>query len=108
VLEERMDIVEQYVAVNDAISQLENRASALREDLLRPGARLQNTQYQVVVHRQKERVLKTELLPPEILNDPRFWDVAEREEVNVMPLADSPVFLRPQSPVQVDLLRYRC
>jgi len=48
------------------------------------------------------------LLPPEILNDPRFWDVAEREEVNVMPLADSPVFLRPQSPVQVDLLRYRC
>ena len=103
-----MDIVEKYVKLNDTISQLEHEATALRYDLLRDGAHLQSNQYEGVVRQQWQRVLKTELLPPEILNDPRFWDVALREEVDVRPVEGCPAFLRPETKVQIDLLRYRC
>jgi len=103
-----MNIVEQYVTLNHTISQLEHQASALRQDLLRSGAGQRSGQYEVVVRRQVERVLKTDLLPPEILNDPRFWEVAAHEELDVRPLTDGPAYLPPDAPVQVDLLRYRC
>ena len=103
-----MDIVEQYAKLNDATSGLEHQSDDLRQDLLRPGARLSSTQYEVVVRRQAERVLKTELLPPEILNDPSFWDVASRDEVDIRPLGAGPAYMRPEPAVRVDLLRYRC
>lgn len=103
-----MGIVEQYVKLNDAISELEDQALALRQDLLRGGDRLRNDQYEVVIRSEIARVFRTELLPPEILNDPRFWETASRQEVDVRPLLGSPAFVRPETPVQVDLLRYRC
>jgi hypothetical protein len=103
-----MDIVEQYAKLRAAIVELEHQAEALRQKLLRPGARLCGNRHEVIVRLQTERVLKTELLPPEILNDPRFWMVASHEQVDVRPLGDSRIFLRSVPPGQVDLLRYRC
>lgn len=103
-----MNIVEEYVKLNDAISKLENQASALREDLLRGGNGLWSQQYEVVVRRKIEHVLKKDSLPPEILDDPRFWDVAQRDQIAVRPLSDGPAYLPPDASVQVDLLRYRC
>ena len=103
-----MDIVQQYAALSDAIEELEQQVDALRKDLLRPGAQLCSTQYEVVVRRQTERVLKTELLPPEILNDPRFWTVASRDSLDVRPVAGTPAYLRAAPVTPVDLLRYRC
>lgn len=103
-----MDIVEHYVKLNDTISQLEDQATALRQDLVRERSHLRSTQYPVVVRHQAQRVFKTELLPPEILNDPQFWDVAVHEQVDMRPVDGCPSFLRPDSQVQVDLLRYRC
>jgi hypothetical protein len=103
-----MHIVDQYVTLNDTISQLEHQARALRQVLLRRGTGQRSGQYEVVVRHEVERVLKPDLLPPEIVNDPRFWATAARVELDVRPLADSPAYLPPDSPVQVDLLRYRC
>ena len=59
-----MDIVEQYVKLNDTISRLELQATGLRQDLLRAGAHLHHSQYEVVVRHQTERGFKTELLRP--------------------------------------------
>ena len=103
-----MDIVEQYVKLNDAIAQLEHQATALRQDLMRAGSKVCGNRYEVVVRHTADRVFNPELLPPEIRDDPQFWNVALREEVDVHPIVASPAFLRPQPQKQVDLLRYRC
>ena len=103
-----MDIVEQYVKLDNTISQLQYQATALRQDMLHVGAHLCSTQYEVVVRHKADRVFKPERLPPKILNDPQFWDVALREEVDVRQVAVGPAFLRPDPQKQVDLLRYRC
>lgn len=95
-----MDIVEKYLKLNDAIAELENRAFALRQDILRSGSQPRNSQH-AVERRQKERVFRPELLPPEILNNPKFWDMAEQEE------AGSPA-VASHAPVVLDLFRYRC
>ena len=103
-----MDIVEQYVKLNDTIVQLEHQATALRQDLMRAGSQVRSTQYEVVVRHKASRVFNPELLPPEIRQDPQFWNVALCEEVDVRPVVASPTFLRPHHQRQVDLLRYRC
>ena len=103
-----MDIVQQYAALSDSIQELGQQADALRQDLHRPGAQLHSTQYEVVARRQTDRVLRIDLLPPEILNDPRFWTVASHQAVDVRPVSRTPAFLRSAPLVPVDLLRYRC
>ena len=103
-----MDIVEQYGKLNDTITRLEHQATGLRQDLLRAGAHWHHSRSEVVVRHQTERGFKAELLPPEILNDPRFWDIALRAEVEVRVIEGGPAILRPEAQVQVDLLRYRC
>jgi hypothetical protein len=103
-----MHIVDQYVTLNDAISQLEHQARALRQVLLRCGTGQRSAHYQVVVLREVERVFKPDLLPPETVNDPGFSATAGRVALDLQPLADSPAYLPPNAPVQVDLLRYRC
>ena len=74
-----MDIVEHYVKLNDTITQLEQEAPALRYDIVRGAAQLQSSPYDVAMRQQPQRAV-----------------------------AGCPTFLRPETQVQIDLLRYRC
>ena len=120
-----MDIVERVVRLNDAISQVESQASALRHDIMRVGTGLavpacdsspqrddgpqrDGPQLDGPVRRHTARMLKTDLLPPEILNDPRFWDVVATDDADPRGPVDSPAYLRPDMPVKADPWRYRC
>ena len=84
-----MDPVEEFAGLKARIKAMEDRAAVLRASFLRPGARLSSNQHEVIVRRQVRQVLRKDLLPPEILDDPRYWSETVSEVVLVRALENS-------------------
>ena len=82
-----MDPVDLYAKLKSEIRALEDQAAALREALLRPGARLRSNQHEVTIRQQTRRVFQKDLLPSEVLNNPRYWAETSSAVVTVSPLA---------------------
>ena len=81
-----MDAVDRYTRLKDLIRNLEEEAASLREIFLRPGARLRSNQFEVTVRQQVRRVFLKDHLPPQILNDPKYWSQTISQVVSVRSL----------------------
>jgi hypothetical protein len=88
-----MDPVDHYAKLKSDIRALEDQANALRASFLRPGARLRSNQFEVAVRKQRRRVFQKDLLPPQVLNDPRYWSETESVVVtlNALGSVDKPL-----------------
>ncbi len=82
-----MELVDEFAAVRAEIQRLETRAEALRQALLEPGVRLRSNRNEVVLRHSTRRSFQRDLLPPELLNAPRFWKESRLVTVSVRPLA---------------------
>jgi hypothetical protein len=76
-----MDPVDEFARLKAEIKRLQDRAEALREGFLRPGARLRSNRFEITVKRQKRRVFAKDRLPEAVLEDPRYWEERENEVV---------------------------
>jgi hypothetical protein len=76
-----MNPVDEYARLKDDIRRLQDRAEALRAGFRQPGARLRSNRYEITVRRQKRRVFNKDRLPPQMLDDPRYWEERESEVV---------------------------
>jgi len=76
-----MDPVDEFAWLKAEIKRLQDRAEALREGFLRPGARLRSNRFEITVKRQTRRVFAKDRLPEAVLADPRYWDERESEVV---------------------------
>ncbi len=76
-----MDPVDEFAQLKAEIRRLQDRADALRDGFLRPGARLRSNRFEVSIKRSCRRVLAKDRLPEAILADARFWDEREVEVV---------------------------
>ncbi|WP_155523096.1 hypothetical protein [Tabrizicola thermarum] len=76
-----MDPVDEFARLKAEIRRLQDRAEALREGFLKPGARLRSNRFEITVKRQKRRVFVKERLPESVLADPRYWEERESEVV---------------------------
>lgn len=76
-----MDPVDEFARLKTEIRRLQDRAEALREGFLRPGARLRSNRFEITVKRQKRRLFNKDRLPEAVLTDPRYWDERESEVV---------------------------
>lgn len=76
-----MDPVDEFARLKAEIRRLQDRAEALREGVLKPGARLRSNRFEITVKRQKRRVFVKERLPESVLADPRYWEERESEVV---------------------------
>lgn len=83
-----MDPVDAYAKLKSDIRDLEEQAAVLRESFLRPGARLRSNQHEVVIRQQSRRMFQKDLLPVEVLNDPRYWLQTTSAIVTVRPMGD--------------------
>lgn len=77
-----MDPVDEFARLKAEIRRLQDRAEALRDGFLRPGARLRSNRFEVTIKRQRRRVFQKDRLPEAILADPRYWDERETEVVS--------------------------
>ena len=68
-----MDPVDAYVKLKSDIRNLEAQAAVLRESFLRPGAHLRSNRHEVVIRQQSRCTFQKDLLPVEVLHDPRYW-----------------------------------
>ncbi|NJS40598.1 MAG: hypothetical protein HC783_18165 [Rhodobacteraceae bacterium] len=84
-----MDPVDEFARLKAEIKRLQDRAEALREGFLRPGARLRSNQFEISVKRMRRRVFQKERLPEGILADPRYWEERESEVVTCRALENS-------------------
>jgi hypothetical protein len=85
-----MDPVDEFARLKAEIRQLQDRADALRDGFLRPGARLRSNRFEISVKRQKRRVFQKERLPDAVLSDPRYWEERESEVVTCREIAACP------------------
>jgi hypothetical protein len=69
-----MDPVDEFAQLKAEIRRLQDRADALRDGFLRPGARLRSNRIEITIKRQKRRLFVRDRLPEAILADPRYWD----------------------------------
>lgn len=83
-----MDPVDEFARIRSEIKALEERAKALRAQFLEPGSRLRSNSHEVVIRHQTRRVFQRDLLPPEILNDPKYWVESSSAVVTVRPMRD--------------------
>jgi hypothetical protein len=76
-----MDPVDEFARLKAEIRRLQERADALRDGFLRPGARLRSNRFEVSIKRSRRLVFAKERLPEAILADARYWDEREVKEV---------------------------
>ena len=69
-----MDPVDEFARLKAEIRHLQDRADALRDGFLRPGARLRSNRFEITIKRQKRRLFVKDRLPEAVLADPRYWD----------------------------------
>jgi hypothetical protein len=84
-----MDPVDEFARLKAEIRRLQDRADALRDGFLKPGARLRSNRFEVTVKRQRRRVFDKDRLPEAVLADPRYWVERESEVVTCRPLGRS-------------------
>lgn len=78
-----MHPVDEYAGLKDQIKALEARVLELRAGFLIPNARLRSNQTEVVIRQLTRRVFQKDRLPPEILNNPRYWEETSNPSVVV-------------------------
>ena len=83
-----MDPVDELARLRAEIKRLEAREATLRAEMLRPGARLRSNMHEVVIKDQVRKTFQKDLLPPDILNAPRYWKETRCQTVLVRQLAD--------------------
>lgn len=76
-----MDPVDEFARLKAEIRRLQDRADALRDGFLKPGARLRSNRYEITVKRQKRRMFNKDRLPQAVLADPCYWEERESEIV---------------------------
>ena len=104
-----MDHVNYYAKRGDGTSVLQDRTFQNRGDLPAAFGPKPDSAFHVAEAALTRRVLKTELLPPEILNDPRFWEEAPHQNGADHRAVSTLTYLRPGgSEKPVDPFRYRC
>ena len=81
-----LDPVDAYAKLKSDIRDLEAQAAVLRESFLRPGAHLRSNRHEVVIRQQSRRTFQKDLLPVEVLNDPRYWLQTTSAIVTVRPM----------------------
>lgn len=82
-----MHPVDEFARLKAEIRGLEARAAALRGRFLDPSQPRRSNRYEVLVRSQTRRTFKKDLLPPEILNDPCYWEESRSEMVTVREIA---------------------
>lgn len=76
-----MDPVDEFARLKAEIRRLQDRADALRDGFLRPGARLRSNRFEITIKRSRRRALAKDRLPAAILSNPSYWDEREIEVV---------------------------
>lgn len=76
-----MNPVDEYARLKGEIRRLQDRADVLRSGFLQPGARLRSNRFEITIRRQTRRVFCKDRLPPEVLEDPRYWEERESDVV---------------------------
>ena len=76
-----MDPVDEFARLKAEIRRLQDRADVLRQDFLKPGARLRSNRFEVTVKRQRRRIFDKDRLPEAVLSDPRYWVERDSEVV---------------------------
>lgn len=84
-----MDPVDEFARLKAEIRRLQDRADALRDVFLRPGARLRSNRFEITVKRARRRVFNKDRLPQAVLEDPRYWEERESEVVTCRPLSSA-------------------
>ncbi|MDZ4086333.1 MAG: hypothetical protein U1E69_05955 [Tabrizicola sp.] len=84
-----MDPVDEFARLKAEIRRLQDRADALRDGFLKPGARLRSNRYEITVKRQKRRMFNKDRLPQAVLADPRYWEERESEVVTCRALTST-------------------
>ena len=82
-----MDPVDEFAWLKAEIRRLQDRAEVLREDFLKPGARLRSNRFEITVRRQKRRLFLKERLPETVLADPRYWEERHSEVITCHEIA---------------------
>jgi hypothetical protein len=82
-----MDPVDEFARLKAEIRRLQDRADALRDGFLRPGARLRSNRFEIMINRQKRRLFVKDRLPEAVLADPRYWDERESDVVTCNEIA---------------------
>jgi len=72
------------------IAKMTARADALRHHLLERGAPHRSNAYEVKITTTRRRRFQKDRLPPEILEDARFWSVSSSQTLQVVPIPDVP------------------
>lgn len=85
-----MDPVDEFARLKAEIRRLQDRADALRDGFLKPGARLRSNRYEITVKRQTRRAFNKDRLPQAVLADPRYWEERESEVVTCRALTSTP------------------
>ncbi len=96
-----MDPVDHYAKLKSEIRALEDQANALRDGFLRPGARLRSNQFEVFIKTQTRRTFQKDLLPPQVLNDARYWTESQNMVVTVKALETPSKSLKRNDDVQL-------
>jgi hypothetical protein len=76
-----MGPVDEFAQLKAEIRRLQDRADALRDGFLRPGARLRSNRFEVSIKPSRRRVFAKDRLPEAILADALYWDEREVEVV---------------------------
>lgn len=84
-----MDPVDEFARLRAEIRRLQDKADALRDGFLKPGARLRSNRFEILVKRQKRRVFLRDRLPEAVLADTRYWEERESEVVTCRALSPS-------------------
>jgi hypothetical protein len=87
-----MHPVDEFARLKAEIRELETKAAVLRDGFLNPATPRRSNRFEVVVKIQTRRTFKKDLLPPEILTDPRFWEENRSEMVTVREIAPEAEF----------------
>lgn len=78
-----MHPADEYAKLKEEIGRLTDRAQRLRDRFLGGQAPLRSNSHEVVVTRHPQKVFVKELLPHDILSDPRYWRDSETAVVRV-------------------------
>ncbi|WP_238365888.1 hypothetical protein [Mesobacterium pallidum] len=78
-----MHPVDEYAKLKEEIGRLTDRAQRLRDKILGGQVPLRSNSHEAVVSHHPQRVFVKELLPHDVLSDPRYWRDSQTAVVRV-------------------------
>ena len=78
-----MHPVDEFALLRSQIRELEARAKTLRQTFIEGKSAPRSNQHEVVIKHQSRKVFMKDLLPDEILGNPRFWKTTTSPVVTV-------------------------